>query len=97
MSESKRTEFALPTEAIPALKVAAEALSARLGRELNYAQTYLALCSAQACGSLDAIGCRDFLQHVANPVMIETVAGLLEAHPQLLDELQGKAKLQGFE
>ena len=96
MSESKRTELALPTEAIPALKVAAEALSQRLGRELNYAQAYLALCSAQVCGSLDAIGCRDFLEHTANPVLIETVATLLEADPQLLEELRSKAKLQGF-
>lgn len=97
MHAHQPNELVIPTEAIPALQTAAEGLSRRLGRDLNYAQAYVVLSSAQASGELDPIGCRDFLQHTADPRLIETVAGLLEQHPQLLDELQKKAKLQGFE
>ncbi|MFW6060361.1 MAG: hypothetical protein ACODAQ_09275 [Phycisphaeraceae bacterium] len=97
MSESSPNELALPTEAIPALRTAADALTQRLGRRLNYAQTYIALGCARSSGELDALGCRDFLEHTTNPRMIETVATLLEQHPELLDELQNSAKLQGFD
>lgn len=97
MHGPKPVELALPTEAIPALQSLADALSARLGRPLNYAQTYIVLTCARTSGDLEAIGCRDFLQHTANPQLIETVATLLEQHPALLDELQNKAKLQGFD
>ena len=97
MHERRSTELAIPTEAIPALKSAAEALTRRLGRRLNYAQAYIALASAQASGNLDPIGCRDYLEHATDPALIETVATLLEADGALLDELQSKAKLQGFD
>ncbi|MEX0884972.1 MAG: hypothetical protein WD009_00905 [Phycisphaeraceae bacterium] len=97
MSKSKPKELAIPTEAIPPLQITAAALTKRLGRELNYAQVYIVLSSARASGALDPIGCRDFLQHATNPQLIETAAILLERHPKLLDELQGKAKLKGFD
>ncbi|MFA9480210.1 hypothetical protein ACERK3_18205 [Phycisphaerales bacterium AB-hyl4] len=97
MSDSKPSELAIPTEAIPTLKAVADALSIRLGQPLNYAQTYIVMRSAQASGAFDAIGCRDFLEHMQDPRLIEMVAALLEQHPELIAELQSKAKLQGFE
>ena len=97
MSDSKPNEIALPTDAIPALRTTAEGLSKRLGRPLNYAQTYVALSSARASGELDPIGCRDFIEHAADPRLIETVATLLEQNLELLEELQNKPSLQGFD
>lgn len=97
MAAPSPSELPLPTEAIPSLKTLAEVLSARLGRRLNYAHVYVVLSSARASGDLDAIGCQDFLEHTANPRLIETLVHLLGAHPELIDELQGQKKLQGFE
>ena len=89
-------QLPIPTNAIPSLRAFADALSCRLGKELNYAQAYIALASAQASGHLQAIGCHDFLQHADDPKLVELMANLLEQHPGLLDELQRKARLQGF-
>ena len=90
-------DLPLPTESVPAMRHFAQELSARLGRQLNYAQAYVVLSSAQASGDLEAIGCHDFLKHTTDPRLVDTVAGLLRQHPELLDELQRKSKLQGFE
>jgi len=97
MNQPGSNDLTIPTDAIPTLRAIADALTKRLGAPLNYAQTYVALTSAQASGDLDAIGCRDFMQHAHDPRMIETVAALLEQNPKLLDELRSKKKLQGFD
>jgi len=77
---------------VPALRIIAQGLSERLGRQLNYAHAYVAILSAEQSGALP-ITVQQWLQNPGNQAMIDTVANLLK-QDTLLDELLEESGLK---
>ena len=91
---AKDNQIQIPADAVPALETVANELSGRLGRQLNFAQAYLALCSAEQA---QAIQQDQWRQNPADPLMLDTVAKLLLQEPELLEELLQSPGLQNPE
>jgi len=87
-------QIQIPADAVPALETVASELSVRLGQQLNFAQAYLALRSAEQAQAIEPDQWR---QSPGDGPMLNTVAQLLLKEPELLDELLAAPGLQNPE
>jgi hypothetical protein len=93
-SERSDNKLHISASAVPALRLVAAELSGRLGRELNFAQAYVALLSAEQAG---AITPQSWAESPQDPTMLNKVSALLLQHPELLEELLNQKQLQNAE